>query len=126
MRVLQAADVGGWVQQVLLDPRRRRPVVAVTTRPRIGGTWIEPTEFEAALEGLADVVCLETGDATWELTDALPPRLDVYGRDPRLMAGAPRGFQPLRPPALLRALGSGGACRRRRDRGRDPRRGTTS
>jgi len=79
MRVLEPADVGPWVREVLLNPHREKPVVAVTTHPRTGNTWIEPKDLAATLEDLADVVCLETGDATWELTDAVPPRLDVYG-----------------------------------------------
>ena len=79
MKVLEATDVEAWVREVLLNPQRERPVVAVTTRPRTGSTWLEPTEVAAALKGAADVVCLETGEATWELAEVLPARLDVYG-----------------------------------------------
>jgi len=79
MRALEAQEVEAWVREVLLSPRREKPVVAVTTRPRTGATWLEPKELAEALGDLADVVCLETGDPTWELAEALPPRLDVYG-----------------------------------------------
>lgn len=79
MRVLETAEVEAWVRDVLLSPNREKPIVAVTTRPRTGNPWIEPTELSKALDGLADVVCLETGDPTWELAEALPPRLDAYG-----------------------------------------------
>lgn len=79
VKVLEAADVRAWVRDVLLNPQRERPVVALSTRPRTGSTWLEPKELDDAVGDLADVVCLETGDPTWELADALPPRLDVYG-----------------------------------------------
>jgi hypothetical protein len=79
MRVLEAADVAAWARDVLLNPRREKPIVAVTTRPRTGGSWLDPKELASTLAGLADVVCLETGDPTWELAEALPARLDVYG-----------------------------------------------
>ncbi|MCA9627793.1 MAG: hypothetical protein KC766_09010, partial [Myxococcales bacterium] len=75
MRVLEAADVAPWVRETLLNPGREKPVVAVTTRPRTGSTWLEPKELAAALGESADVVCLETGDPTWELSEALPARL---------------------------------------------------
>ena len=77
--MLEAADVAPWVRETLLNPGREKPVVAVTTRPRTGSTWLEPKELAAALGESADVVCLETGDPTWELSEALPARLDVYG-----------------------------------------------
>ncbi|MCB9609847.1 MAG: S1 RNA-binding domain-containing protein [Polyangiaceae bacterium] len=79
MKVLETAEIGPWVHDVLLNPQREKPVVAVTTRPRTGSTWLEPKELAASLGDLADVVCLETGEPTWELTEVLPARLDVYG-----------------------------------------------
>jgi len=78
MRVLEAQDVGAWVR-TLLHPDRERPVVAVTTQPGSSSTWIDPARLDAAIGDPADVVCLETGDATWAFAAALPPRLDVYG-----------------------------------------------
>ena len=79
VRWLQPEDVPQWVSDVLLSESREKPVVAVTTQPRSGRTWLVPEELAAALGEAAEVVCLITGEATWELTDALPPRLDVYG-----------------------------------------------
>jgi hypothetical protein len=79
MRVLEPKDVAPWVRDVLLAPSRDKPVIAITTSPHTGTTWIEPKELADALGADAEVVLLETGDATWELAEALPPRLDVYG-----------------------------------------------
>lgn len=101
VRWLQPDDIPGWVSSVLLNESRGKPIVAVTTQPRSGRTWLSPDELAAALGDAAEVVCLVTGETTWELTDALPPRLDVYGgavriwwpglrRDP-----VPRATRPL-------------------------------
>lgn len=79
MKFLRPSEVAGWVQSELLDAQRQRPIVAVTTSPATGRYWIEPSLLEATLGEWADVVAFETGDATWELADALPDRLDVYG-----------------------------------------------
>lgn len=76
---LNPDEVGAWVDTVLLDPNRNKPVIGVTTHARTGHPWFPPEELESELQGTADVVLLETGEATWELGDALPPRLEVYG-----------------------------------------------
>jgi predicted RNA-binding protein with RPS1 domain len=78
MRFLQPSEVADWVRSELLGPRTR-PIVAVTTHPSSGRFWIDPSVLEERLGEWADVVALETGDATWALADALPDRLDVYG-----------------------------------------------
>jgi hypothetical protein len=79
MRILNASEVADWVRDELTSPARDRPIIAVTTRPHDGGAWVDPHALEEAIGAHADVVLLETGDATWELADALPPRLDAYG-----------------------------------------------
>ena len=79
MKLLQPSDVAEWVRSDLLASNRMRPVVAVTTNPATGQYWIDPSVLEGNVGEWADVVALETGDATWELADALPDRLDVYG-----------------------------------------------
>ena len=78
-RWLQPTEVADWVSGVLFDEHRRVPVVAVTTPHASRRTWVSPEALEQTLGAEAEVVCLETGDATWELTDAMPPRLDAYG-----------------------------------------------
>lgn len=79
MKLLQPSEVADWVRSELLDPERERPIVAVTTNPSTGRFWVDPSALEERLGEWADVVALETGDTTWELADALPDRLDVYG-----------------------------------------------
>ncbi len=79
MRILNATEVADWVRDDLLNARRERPIVAVTTRPHDAMSWIDPRELEEAIGSAADVVYIETGDATWALADSLPPRLDAYG-----------------------------------------------
>jgi hypothetical protein len=79
MRILNAPEVADWVRNELLSPARERPTVAVTTRPHDGGAWVDPRALDEAIGALADIVFLETGDPTWELAEALPPRLDAYG-----------------------------------------------
>jgi predicted RNA-binding protein with RPS1 domain len=56
-------------------------------------TWastplVHVDELGAAVGDVADIFVLPTGDLSWELTDRLPPRLDVYG-------GATRIWWPL-------------------------------
>ncbi|MBL8751259.1 MAG: S1 RNA-binding domain-containing protein [Planctomycetes bacterium] len=79
MRHLTENDVRAWVADTLLSPARTRPVIAVTSHHAQSRGWIDPERLQAAVGEAADVVFLETGDATWALTEALPPRLDVYG-----------------------------------------------
>jgi len=79
MKSLLPSEIGEWVRSELLDPERKRPIVALTTQPSTGRFWIDPNALEQRIGEWADVVGLETGDATWELADALPDRLDVYG-----------------------------------------------
>ncbi len=79
MRSIPASEIRAWVRTSLLDPKRSRPVVAITTQPSLGGFFVPPAYLEEQLGELADVVAIETGDATWELAEVLPERLDVYG-----------------------------------------------
>ncbi len=79
MKFLRPSEVAEWVRSDLLASNRQRPVVAVTTNPGTGRYWIDPSVLEGKVGEWADVIALETGDATWELADALPDRLDVYG-----------------------------------------------
>lgn len=79
MRHLLDSDIPQFVRDVLLDPNRTRPIVAVTSHARTDRAWIDPVVLQQQLAGLAEVVFLVTGDATWALSEAMPPLLDVYG-----------------------------------------------
>jgi hypothetical protein len=61
------------------EPDRERPVVAITTHPRTGCPFVNPADVERRLGAMTDLVEIETGYASWALTDALPERLDVFG-----------------------------------------------
>ena len=79
VQFLQLDEIATWAREVLLNPRRRHAVVAVTTDPETLDTRISPDELAIALGGKGEVVCIETGPATFELRDALPKGLGVYG-----------------------------------------------
>ena len=76
---LNPEDVGIYVRDVILSPARTKPLVAVTSIHGTGGTWIEPGDLARDLGDRADVVFIETGDATWHLKEAMPPEMDVFG-----------------------------------------------
>ena len=79
MKSILPSGVRTWVRTELFDPKRTRPVVAITTNSSLGRFLVDPDHLRQQLGELADVVTIETGDATWELAEALPDRLDVYG-----------------------------------------------
>lgn len=96
MRTLTEREVAAWVDNELLSPTRDRPIVVVTTQQDTDRCWIEPEALERDLGDLAAVVVLPTGEATWALSDALPPRLDVYGGALRIYwPGFARDSEPL-------------------------------
>jgi predicted RNA-binding protein with RPS1 domain len=79
-----ADEAKRFANETLLSNARTLPVVAVTTPPTEQHAWIDPDRLAADLAGRATVVLLETGDATWSLSAALPKRLDVYGGAARI------------------------------------------
>lgn len=83
-RRIDAAEAGAFARDVLLSAGRPRPVVAVTTEPHSERFPIDPAAVAREVGAHADVVTLETGDATWALSEALPTRLDVYGGAARI------------------------------------------
>lgn len=93
---LTESEVAAWVEHTLLAPTRSRPIVAVTSHAGSDRGWIDADELQRDLTDLAEVVFLETGDATWALSEALPPRLDVYGGAIRIWwPGLGRDANPL-------------------------------
>jgi len=66
-----------------MSEERRLPVVAVTSWH--SGLWpIDSEHLAAQLADLAEVVAIPTGEVTYELADALPDRLDVFGGATRI------------------------------------------
>jgi len=93
---LRASDAPAFVRDSLFSAARTLPVVAVTSSVATGRPWIDPEELAAELSGHAEVVMLETGEPTWALSAALPPRLDVYGGAARIWwPGLRAGSDPL-------------------------------
>jgi hypothetical protein len=78
LRVATALDVGHLAADIL---RRDRPyaVVCVTIPSWGSEPFIDVDVLAATLGPAAKVYVLPTGDLSWDLTDRLPPRLDVYG-----------------------------------------------
>jgi hypothetical protein len=82
-------DSAEHLAELLLDPRRVLPVVAMSaTRRREGAAdvepLIEPGPVTRTLAGVAHVVVVETTAATRTLTRILGPRLTVFGGAVRL------------------------------------------
>lgn len=83
IRISSMLDVGRLAADVL-RPARSHAVVCVTI-PSWGSEPLLDAEALADELGAAAVVyVLPTGDFSWELTDRLPPRLDVYGGAARI------------------------------------------
>lgn len=72
------ADVARLAAEIL-DPARSTATVCVTLPSWSSDPFVDPAALGAALGGTASVYLMPTGDESWELTDRLPPRLDVYG-----------------------------------------------
>ncbi|MBF6605167.1 MAG: hypothetical protein IVW53_06245 [Chloroflexi bacterium] len=83
------ASLGGISDLVdlLLDPRRRLPVIVLTPAGETGRGLVDPREVAYRLIGVAHVVEIVDRDATFGLTDRLGPLLSVYG-------GAVRTYWP--------------------------------
>src|SRR4051794_27669413 len=86
-RLDSALAVGNLVNEIL-DSRRTHAVVCATIPTWASQPLVDLEDLTSALDGTAPVYVLPTGDLSWELTERLPPRLDVYG-------GATRVWWPL-------------------------------
>jgi predicted RNA-binding protein with RPS1 domain len=82
---LPPEEVREHVHLWLLAPERELPEVVITTRH--GRTLVEPGALARRLGGRAQVVLVETGEATYALRDALGDELAVWG-------GAARVYHP--------------------------------
>ncbi|MBK7645354.1 MAG: S1 RNA-binding domain-containing protein [Planctomycetes bacterium] len=101
-RTLEAVDVQAFAQDFLLSPERAAPVVAISSHPTRGGYLLDPDALARELGELADVVQIETGEATWALSATLPERLDVYGGAARIWwPGLGETSDPYRHPLLF-------------------------
>lgn len=70
----------------LLAPDRTKPVVVVAVGAGRAEPWVDPQEVADAVGEYADVVRIDTGDATWAFSAAMPPDAQVYGDAGRVYA----------------------------------------
>jgi predicted RNA-binding protein with RPS1 domain len=77
-RISTTIDVGNLAAEIL-DPGRTRAVVCVTIPSWGSEPLLDTAALAATLGEAASVYVMPTGDLSWDLTDRLPPRLDVYG-----------------------------------------------
>ncbi|MEZ6036546.1 MAG: hypothetical protein R3F29_03630 [Planctomycetota bacterium] len=67
------------VDEVLLDPGREFPVVAVSTSPDLGRCLVDPDRLARELRGHALVVVVPHGHESWVIANRLAPELAVFG-----------------------------------------------
>ena len=73
---IQAVD--GLAMDILAEAREHA-VVCITLPTWASEPLMPPEELRSALPEDTHIYVMPTGDLSWELTDRLPPRLDVYG-----------------------------------------------
>jgi hypothetical protein len=64
---------------MLLAPDRLRPVVVVSISSGHGEPWVDVEHLASEVAGLVDVYVIPTSDVSWALSDAMPPKTQVYG-----------------------------------------------
>jgi len=67
VRRLTVPDIASCVRARAAHPARTRPVVAVTTNPHYPNAAMDADRLAIDIGDAADVVALETGEATWAL-----------------------------------------------------------
>lgn len=81
------ADVAE-LARLIRDPQRTQLIVGVTTQPSRDAPFLDPDELARRLGERAQVWVIVASDHAWALTEALPPKIDVYG-------GAVRAWNPI-------------------------------
>jgi predicted RNA-binding protein with RPS1 domain len=81
--VKSSADVRRLADEIL-NPRRAHAIVCVTIPSWASEPLVDTAALAAALGRTASIYVMPTGEQSWELTDRLPPRLDVYGGATRI------------------------------------------
>lgn len=103
---LEAKDVETFVDKELLDLDRALPVIVISPVSRSSEYLIDPERLADALAGLASVRSLKDDEATYALSDALPPRLSTYNGAvrvywPRMQPTDSPFLHPLYPPEKI-------------------------
>jgi hypothetical protein len=81
--VRSAADVARLAEDVQ-DAGREHAIVCVTVPSWASEPLVDTVSLAEALAEVARLYVMRTGELSWDLTDLLPPRLDVYGGAVRL------------------------------------------
>ncbi|MHA6523538.1 hypothetical protein [Tessaracoccus sp. G1721] len=63
----------------LRNPARQRPVVVVSRATGAPEAYADVDNLHTTLHGIADVVEIETAEASWAFSEAVPPMCQVYG-----------------------------------------------
>jgi len=79
VRLITGAGGADELARHLLATDRRWPVVVATTAHGFDAPHIDVAAVAEDLRGLAEVVAVTSQDATWHLSDLLPPNSQVYG-----------------------------------------------
>jgi hypothetical protein len=74
---LEKDEVRWFVDEILMSPERRLPVVGVSVNATTGDPRIDPSDLQRQLAGMAHVWLIPP-DVTWSLGAALENRLGVY------------------------------------------------
>jgi hypothetical protein len=77
--IIDSPDRAVRLAEHLLDPKRSKPVVVVTTAAGRFEPYINVDEIICAVIELADVYVLPTGNITFAMSDRLPEKTQVYG-----------------------------------------------
>ncbi|MBJ7471414.1 MAG: HD domain-containing protein [Solirubrobacteraceae bacterium] len=73
---------------LVVDPERTSMLICVTTQNAASRPLLDPDALATALGDRAQVWVVTDSTHAWALTEALPPKIDVYG-------GAVRAWQPI-------------------------------
>lgn len=79
VEVLTTSEQARVLAERLLDRARSRPLALVSTAAGHRDPFIDVDALIAEVEDVCDVIVIETGEATWSLSQSLPPLTQVYG-----------------------------------------------
>lgn len=79
VRTLVSTNDAHTLANHLVSPERQWPTVVVTTAHGHDAPHIDANAIADELRGLAEVVSIASQDASWKLTEHLPPGTQVYG-----------------------------------------------
>jgi hypothetical protein len=79
VRRVVSEDQARELAAALQRPRRRWPVVVISTPAGHDAPFVDPQRVLDDVAGLAEVVVIPTGDVSWAFSSGMPPDTQVYG-----------------------------------------------